>query len=123
MKVASERLRPAEGTREVTPPLTGHSCGGNLRGDALLVLGTDLVKDPQTLQRAYDDAPRGDRGFSKNLLVRLDRELEARFDIEAFRHVAEWNAEGSNIEVYLESTRAQGVCVHLARVAPSDRQR
>lgn len=82
-----------------------------LRSDALLVFGTDLVKDPQTLQRAYDDARGVTAAFSKNLLVRLNREIDARFDIEAFRHVAEWNAEGSNIEVYLESTRVQRVWV------------
>jgi L-histidine N-alpha-methyltransferase len=84
---------------------------GFLRRDALLLLGTDLVKDPQVLQRAYDDSRGVTAAFSKNLLVRLNRELDARFDLHAFRHVAEWNAEGSNIEVYLESTRVQHVWV------------
>lgn len=84
---------------------------GFLRSDALLVFGTDLVKDPQTLRRAYDDARGVTAAFSKNLLVRLNREVDARFDVEGFRHVAEWNPEGSNIEVYLESTHAQQVWV------------
>ena len=84
---------------------------GFLRSDALLVFGTDLVKDPRTLRRAYDDAQGVTAAFSKNLLVRLNREVDARFDVDAFRHVAEWNAEGSNIEVYLQSTRAQQVWV------------
>jgi L-histidine N-alpha-methyltransferase len=83
----------------------------HLRSDALLVFGTDLVKDPRTLQRAYDDTRGVTAAFSKNLLLRLNREIDARFDVEAFRHVAEWNAEASNVEVYLESTRAQEVWV------------
>jgi L-histidine N-alpha-methyltransferase len=82
-----------------------------LRRDALLVFGTDLVKAPETLRRAYDDTRGVTAAFSKNLLVRLNREIGARFDVEAFRHVAEWNAEGSNIEVYLEATRTQQVWV------------
>jgi len=69
-----------------------------LRSDALLVFGTDLIKDPETLRRAYDDARGVTAAFSKNLLVRLNREIGARFDVEAFRHVAEWNAEEANIE-------------------------
>jgi dimethylhistidine N-methyltransferase len=84
---------------------------GFLRSDALLLLGTDLVKAPQVLQRAYDDSRGVTAAFSKNLLVRLNREIDARFDLDAFRHVAEWSAEGSNIEVYLESTRVQQVWV------------
>ncbi len=83
----------------------------SLRGDAVLVFGTDLVKDPATMQRAYDDARGVTAAFSKNLLVRLNRELAACFDVAAFRHVAEWNAQESNVEVYLESTRAQRVWV------------
>lgn len=82
-----------------------------LRPDAVLVFGTDLIKDPRTLQRAYDDAQGVTARFSKNLLVRLNREIGARFEVEAFRHVAEWNAEASSVEVHLESTRVQQVWV------------
>jgi L-histidine N-alpha-methyltransferase len=82
-----------------------------LRSDAVLMFGTDLVKDPRTLQRAYDDARGVTAAFSRNLLVRLNREIDACFDVEAFRHVAEWNADASNIEVYLESTCEQRVWV------------
>jgi L-histidine N-alpha-methyltransferase len=82
-----------------------------LRRDALLVFGTDLVKDPETLRRAYDDEQGVTARFSKNLLARLNREIGARFNVEAFRHVAEWNAESSNIEVYLEATHVQQVWV------------
>jgi len=80
-----------------------------LRGDGALVLGTDLKKDPELLHAAYDDAAGVTAAFNKNLLTRLNRELDANFDVDAFRHVAEWNAATSNVELYLESIRRQTV--------------
>lgn len=90
-----------------------------LREDAVLLLGTDLRKDPEVLLQAYDDSGGVTAAFSKNLLVRLNRELEANFDLDAFRHVAEWNAATSNIEIYLESLSRQEVRLGtLDEVAP-----
>ena len=83
----------------------------SLRPGAVLLLGADMVKDPSVMQRAYDDAQGVTAAFSKNLLVRLNRDLDATFDVEAFRHVAVWNKADSNIEVYLEAVRAQRVWV------------
>src|SRR5271165_1915613 len=77
-------------------------------GDALL-LGTDMVKSEKVLLPAYDDAQGVTAEFNKNLLVRLNRELDADFEIEAFRHLAVWNKRCSRMEMHLESTRAQGV--------------
>jgi L-histidine N-alpha-methyltransferase len=71
-----------------------------------LLLGTDLRKSPGKLVPAYDDARGVTAAFNKNVLVRLNRELGARFDVERFRHVARWNDEASQIEMHLES---QGV--------------
>jgi len=79
-------------------------------GDALL-LGTDLRKDPAVLVPAYDDAQGVTARFNKNLLARINRDLGGHFDLDAFRHVAVWNAEASRIEMHLESARAQVVTV------------
>jgi dimethylhistidine N-methyltransferase len=79
-------------------------------GDALL-LGTDLVKSPEVLIPAYDDANGVTAQFNKNVLARINRELDANFDLASFRHVAEWNASESRMEMHLESSRAQRVCV------------
>ncbi len=76
-----------------------------------LVIGADLVKDPDVLVRAYDDAQGVTAAFDLNLLRRLNRELDSNFDLAAFRHVAVWNAERSRIEMHLVSTRAQAVRV------------
>lgn len=75
-------------------------------GDSLL-LGVDMEKDEATLLAAYDDPAGVTAAFNGNMLVRLNRELGANFDPDAFAHVAEWNAAASRIEIYLESRAAQ----------------
>lgn len=77
-------------------------------GDALL-LGADLVKDPDVLVRAYDDAQGVTAEFDKNVLRVLNRELGADFDPDAFEHVAVWNEAEQRIEMRLRSRTAQTV--------------
>ncbi len=80
-----------------------------LRDDALLVLGTDLRKDPKVLCAAYDDAQGVTAGFTKNVLARLNREYACNFRLGTFRHVAEWVEASSNIEISLEARGRQQV--------------
>src|SRR5271165_3054636 len=77
-------------------------------GDTLL-LGVDLKKDEATLLAAYDDAAGVTARFNLNMLARLNRELYADFDLEAFAHRAVWNAAESRIEMHLESQADQQV--------------
>jgi uncharacterized SAM-dependent methyltransferase len=77
-------------------------------GDALL-LGADRRKSPAVLVPAYDDAAGVTARFSKNLLLRLNRELGADFAPSLFHHVVRWNARASRIELYLESAADQRV--------------
>ncbi len=79
-------------------------------GDSFL-LGTDLVKDPARLVRAYDDAAGVTAEFNRNVLRVLDRELGADFDPAAFEHVAVWDAEHEWIEMRLRSLTDQVVHV------------
>ena len=79
-------------------------------GDGLL-LGTDLIKDPAVLVRAYDDAAGVTAEFNRNVLHVINREVKADFDVEAFEHVALWDAEREWIEMRLRSSRAQEVTV------------
>jgi dimethylhistidine N-methyltransferase len=79
-------------------------------GDWLL-LGADRVKDRQTLISAYDDADGVTAAFNKNVLVRINRELGANFNLRLFEHRACWNEEKSRIEMHLESVVAQFVTV------------
>jgi dimethylhistidine N-methyltransferase len=92
-------------------------------GDALL-LGVDLApnavpdegKSVANLIAAYDDASGVTAAFNKNVLTRLNRELDADFDLDAFAHRARWNAEASRIEMHLESLRAQTVPIDGKRI-------
>jgi L-histidine N-alpha-methyltransferase len=79
-------------------------------GDAFL-LGTDLVKDPAVLVAAYDDSAGVTAAFNKNVLAVLNAELGADFDLDAFDHVALWDAEREWIEMRLEAASAQTVLV------------
>lgn len=79
-------------------------------GDGLL-LGTDLVKDAGRLVRAYDDAAGVTAAFDKNVLAVINRALHADFDLDAFDHVARWDAEAEWIEMLLRSRVDQRVAV------------
>ncbi|GGA75620.1 histidine N-alpha-methyltransferase [Edaphobacter acidisoli] len=81
-----------------------------LPGDQFL-LGADLVKDVTAMLAAYNDAAGVTAAFNRNVLERLNRELDADFDLSAFRHKAIWNARESRIEMHLESLCAQRVHV------------
>jgi L-histidine N-alpha-methyltransferase len=77
-------------------------------GDAFL-LGTDLVKDPGRLQRAYDDAAGVTAEFNRNVLRVVNRELNADFAVEEFEHVALWDAGSEWIEMRLRAVTEQQV--------------
>jgi L-histidine N-alpha-methyltransferase len=73
-------------------------------GDHLL-MGADLVKDPEVLEAAYDDAQGLTAEFNRNLLSVLNRELDADFDPEDFEHVAVFDREHEWIEMRLRARR------------------
>jgi L-histidine N-alpha-methyltransferase len=79
-------------------------------GDGLL-LGTDLVKEPGRLVRAYDDSAGVTAQFNRNVLAVVNRELEADFDVDAFEHVAKWNSDEERIEMWLRADSGQRVTV------------
>ena len=79
---------------------------------ARLLIGVDLRKDPAMLVPAYNDKAGVTAAFNLNLLVRLNREADADFDLDAFSHRAIWNSTDSRIEMHLISHREQ--VVHVA---------
>lgn len=86
----------------------------SLRGGDLFLLGADLVKPEANLVRAYDDPLGVTAAFNKNVLVRMNRELGADFDLDSFHHEARWNADESRIEMHLVSRRPQRVAISAA---------
>ncbi len=86
---------------------------------ALMVVGADPTTDPAVLLPAYDDAAGVTAAFNRNLLVRINRELDADFEVGAFRHVARFNAAEHRVEMHLMSEYSQQVSVlgHVFRFA------
>jgi dimethylhistidine N-methyltransferase len=85
----------------------GAACSPN--GAALI--GADLKKDKNRIERAYDDAKGVTAAFNLNLLTRINRELGANFDLDAFEHAARYNEALSRNEMHLVSLREQTVTV------------
>ena len=79
-------------------------------GDLLLV-GFDLKKDPQIILNAYNDSAGITREFNLNLLRRINRELNADFNIEQFKHFPVYNPESGECRSYLVSNAKQRVFI------------
>lgn len=77
--------------------------------DARLIIGVDLLKDPEVLHHAYNDASGMTAAFNLNLLDRINRELDGNFDPSNFCHYAFFNREHSRVEMHLVSRGRQKV--------------
>ncbi len=89
------------------------SCSGCRPGDRFL-LGADLIKPEAEMRLAYDDPLGVTAAFTKNLLVRLNRELDGDFEVDTFDYHVVWNDQASRIESYLVSRVEQVVCLRSA---------
>jgi dimethylhistidine N-methyltransferase len=77
--------------------------------DGGLLIGFDLLKDVEVMERAYNDPEGVTAEFNLNLLVRINRECGADFDVGSFRHEARFDPEERRIEMRLVSDGAQMV--------------
>lgn len=96
-----QRIREACGAKLST--LTTKADGADRGG---LLIGVDLVKDHSVLNAAYDDALGVTAAFNLNLLLHLNKLLQANFVVRDWRHHAFFNHEKSRIEMHLEAHRA-----------------
>ncbi|MGJ0485392.1 MAG: L-histidine N(alpha)-methyltransferase [Methylomicrobium sp.] len=76
-----------------------------------LLIGVDLVKEVDVLEAAYNDRQKVTEAFNKNLLVRINRELDADFQVDRFDHLAFYNRDLDRIEMHLASRDEQRVRV------------
>jgi dimethylhistidine N-methyltransferase len=81
-----------------------------VQGDALLI-GLDLKKDPEVIRAAYNDSGGHTRDFNLNLLLRINRELAADFDLDCFEHCPEYDPETGAAHSFLRSLTSQSVRV------------
>ncbi|HEY7891469.1 MAG TPA: L-histidine N(alpha)-methyltransferase [Solirubrobacteraceae bacterium] len=82
-----------------------------------LLMGVDLVKDPDVLRAAYDDSEGVTAEFNRNVLHVLNRELDADFDPRDFEHVALFDAQHQWIEMRLRARREHTVQVRALSLA------
>jgi len=97
----------AEGLLRRTRDLVGR--------DGAFLIGIDLVKDVEVMEKAYDDAAGVTAAFNLNLLDRLRSELGAEVDTQAFRFQSGWNPARSAIESRLVATRPTGIVIDKHR--------
>ena len=75
----------------------------------LLLLGADGTRERDVLVRAYDDEQGVTAAFNKNVLLRMNSELGAEFDLDSFTHRAKWNPRHSRVEMHVVSRRPQRI--------------
>jgi dimethylhistidine N-methyltransferase len=103
-------LMPVEASRLLRVFREVLSSGGRL------IVGIDLKKDAGKLVRAYDDSAGVTAAFNLNLLVRINRELGANFELRAFKHKAIYNTRDGRIEMHLVSLQDQSVKIRGRRI-------
>jgi dimethylhistidine N-methyltransferase len=103
-------FNPAEAARLLAQMGSQAGAGGQL------LIGVDLKKERSILEPAYNDAQGVTARFNLNLLVRINRELGADFDLGRFRHHARYNSRLGRIEMYLISRTKQEVNVGGERI-------
>lgn len=97
-------------TRENARTFLADVAGMLAPGDGLLI-GVDMKKDTDVLELAYDDPKGVTAAFNKNVLQRLNHELDANFDLNQFEHDAFYNIEEGRIEMHLRSLADQTVTI------------
>ncbi len=85
-----------------------------MTAEDVLLLGTDMRKPREVLERAYNDRAGVTAAFNLNLLHRINRELQADFQVEQFAHHAFFNEEASRVEMHLRSLASQTVRIGAA---------
>jgi dimethylhistidine N-methyltransferase len=76
-----------------------------LGAGSMLLIGVDRIKDQSILLPAYDDAAGVTALFNRNVLHRINRELDGSIPVDAFRHLARWNDDEARIEMHLKAER------------------
>ena len=86
--------------------------GHAMSPEDMLFMGFDQKKDPQKILNAYNDAAGITEAFNKNLLSRINSELDANFNLDAFMHWETYNPESGTAKSYLVSKTAQEVTIN-----------
>lgn len=88
-----------------------------MKSGDLFLIGLDLVKQKDILEKAYDDTSGITAEFNQNVLVRMNEELDGNFIISNFEHVAFYNEEKQRVEMYLRSLKQQKIVIPKANLS------
>lgn len=86
-----------------------HNAGSTLGTGSYLLIGVDTQKPVSILNQAYNDPKGITAKFNKNVLVRINRELNGNFNLQQFAHHAFYNETAGRIEMHLRSLKEQQV--------------
>ncbi len=81
----------------------------DLNGGDLAIIGFDLIKEPELIHAAYNDAQEVTAAFNVNMLKRINRELDGEFDVTKFRYEGRYSATDRVVRSYLISLEDQKV--------------
>jgi L-histidine N-alpha-methyltransferase len=88
-----------------------HKIAENLKPNEKLLLGLDQIKSSEIVFPAYNDSAGITRDFNLNLLVRINRELGADFNLENFEHAPEYTEDEGIAKSFLKSKKRQSVYI------------
>jgi dimethylhistidine N-methyltransferase len=88
-----------------------------MKNDDLFLIGLDLVKEKQILEKAYDDSQGITAAFNLNVLLRINEELDADFDFTLFEHHVKYDKKNQRIDMYLRSLVTQSITIPKANVS------
>ena len=91
-------------------------CRRVVGANGAMLVGVDLKQDPRLLHAAYNDAAGITASFTMNLLTRMNRELDADFDLANFMHDASYNPVEGRVEIFIRSLAEQTVTVAGKRI-------
>jgi L-histidine N-alpha-methyltransferase len=75
------------------------------------LLGIDLVKEPNLIEAAYNDAAGITAKFTRNLFARMNRELKSGIDMSAVEHVANYDRSREQVEIFARFNKKQIILV------------
>jgi L-histidine N-alpha-methyltransferase len=80
-----------------------------LGSSGLMIVGVDLKKSPRLIELAYNDEQGVTAAFIQNVLIRANREVDADFDVNAFRYEGRYEPDDGRVRMNLVSRRDQEV--------------
>ena len=87
-----------------------------MKKNDFLLLGVDKIKNKEIIKAAYNDEAGITEKFNKNILNVINKEYDLNFNPKMFSHVAEFNEDKNQIEMYLKAISNQKINSHIENI-------